>query len=143
MSLTCKIHFKFILLVVFSKKCKQVGSLCSVLEQNLLLIVIGCLGFTLLGNHKCFCTRLCHFQCNLQQIRKVDLICSSVSLIFNLIFTHNRKRERERLAFKDSNLLAFGLSRLCLELDLLIPKLVQRTTKESHAVCQFSVLESH
>lgn len=66
LSLTCKINFKFVLSVVFNKKCKQVGSLCSVLEQDLLVTVIGCLGLTLLGNHKCFPTRLCHFQGNLR-----------------------------------------------------------------------------
>lgn len=64
-SLTCKINLKFVLSVVFNEKCKQVGSLCSVLEQDLLLTAIGCLGFTLLGNHECFPTRLCHFQWNL------------------------------------------------------------------------------
>lgn len=88
--LTCKINFKFILSVVFDRKCKQVGSFCSVLQQDLLLTVIRCQGFTLLVNHKYFLTKLFYFQWNILLFTKAVLNWNLVALTFNLIFTHDR-----------------------------------------------------
>lgn len=130
LSLTCKINFKFILSVVFNKKYKQVGSFCNVLEQDLLLTVIGCQGFTLLVNHKYFLTRLCHFQWNLLLILKADLNWTLVSLTFNLIFIHGRICNKKQYSKAQ---IYWHLDWLdCVKFrttKLLIPKLVQRTKK--------------
>lgn len=97
LSLACKINFKLSLSVVVKKKCKQVGSFCNVLEQDLLLTVIGFQGFTLLVNQKYFLTMLCCFEWNLLLITKAGLNWTLGSLTFNLIFTYYKIKRNNNI----------------------------------------------
>lgn len=129
LSLTCKINFEFILSVVFNEKCKQAGSFCNVLEQDLLLTVIEHQGFTLLVNHKYFLMRLCHFQWNLLLMMKVDYSWTLLTLTINLIFTHDDYLKKNSIQRGFSPVC---ICQLCWQLtfratELSIPKLVQRT----------------